>query len=321
MKLKLISKIVLTVLFTSSLMSTVVAQNNEDVVDPNQIDPQIYNAGSLLTKGQFDITMFNSVYTETKNNWLGTDLVGFRTTFATSLIQVTYGVSKNARLNVGVDISLRGSGSSTSSNASQVGRAFGFQNNDSTRYGIAYIAPRVKVSPFKGIKDFSIQSTIIIPFAKNAEGFSNPDGSGNGNLFWLEWNRYTWWTQFFYTYDFGKDKFQLFAEVDLLFRFAKFKTQSSMVDVPISAFLSWFPHKKVTLYVMTQFVPRFVYNDGSPENIDWVVGATYTQSGGGVKYQVSPRLTLELLYTNFWQAVNNGQGSTFNLGLRYVTKR
>jgi len=302
-------------------LENVLAQ--EDEVSANQIetDAQLYNGGSLLAKGQFDVTMFNSLYTETKTNWLGADLKGFRTSFVTSLWQFTYGVSKNARVNVGLDISFRASATSSSSKVPELSRPFEFKNNDSTRYGIAYIAPRVKVSPFKGIKDFSIQSTFIASFAKNPEGFSNPDGSGNGNLYWLEWNRYIWWTQFFYTYQFGKDKFQLFTEVDLLFRFAKFKTQSSMIDLPINAFLSWFPHKKWTVYAMTQFVPRFVYNDGSPENIDWVVGATYTQSGGGIKYQVTPRFNLEFLYTNFWQAVNNGKGNTFNLGLRYVSRR
>lgn len=267
------------------------------------------------------MTMFNSLYTETRSNWKGENLSGFRTTFVTSLFQFTYGVSKNARVNVGLDISFRASATGSSNAISEVGRAFQFKNNDSTRFGIAYIAPRVKVQPFKGVDNFSIQSTFIASFAKKPEGFTNPDGTGNGNLYWLEWDRYIWWNQFFYTKNFGRDKFQLFAEFDLLFRFAKFKTQSSMVDLPISAFFSWFPVKNFTVYVMTQFVPRFVYNDGSPENVDWVIGANYTQSGGGVKYQISPSFNIELLYTNFWQSVNGGKGSTFNLGIRYVSRR
>jgi len=314
--------------FAASLLfvqfiSVGVVSGQEDASSDNQTetDAQIYNAGSLLSKGQFDITMFNSLYTETRTNWLGADITGFRTSFVTSLWQFTYGVSKNARVNVGLDISFRASATGSSNKVSELARPFEFRNNDSTRYGIAYIAPRVKVSPFRGIDDFSIQSTFIVSFAKNPEGFTNPDGTGNGNLYWLEWNRYIWWNQFFYTYLFGKDRFQLFAEADLLFRFARFKTQSSMVDLPVSAFLSWFPHKKWTVYAMTQFVPRFVYSTGSPENTDWVVGATYTQSGGGIKYQITPQFNMELLYTNFWQAVNNGQGSTFNLGLRYVSRR
>jgi len=315
------------IIFLSILLSVAVTafgQNTTEETNTEQqrvSEGQIYNAGSLLQKGQFDLTMFNSLYTETRTNWMGEDFADFRTTFVSSQFQFTYGVSKNARINVGIDINLKSSGKSSSSGVSEVGRAFEFKNNDSTRVGLAYIAPRIKVQPFKGIDNFSIQSTFIIPFSKSPEGFNNPDGTGEGNLFWIEWNRYIWWNQFFYTKDFGRDKFQLFAEVDLLFRFARFKTQSSMLDLPLSAFLSWFPTKKLTIYAMTQFVPRFVLDTGAPENVDWVIGATYTQSGGGIKYQITPSFNIELLYTNFWQAVNNGSGSTFNLGLRYVSRR
>ncbi len=276
----------------------------------NNTNLQLYTAGSLLKKGQLDITLFNSIYTESQSNWMGVDYNGFRTTFASSLLQFTYGVSKNARVNIGIDVNLKSSATNRQDSYTNITTPLRLQNNDSMRFGVAYIAPKIKISPFRGANDFSIQSSFITSFAKHPEG-------GNG-LYWLEWDRHIWWNQFFYSTMFANDKLQLFMEADLLFRFAKRKTQTSHLDLPISAFLSWFPQPKLTIYVMSQHVPRFVYNNGNPSINDWVIGANYTQSGLGLKYQILPSMNLEFLYTNFWRGVNNGTGETFNIGLKYI---
>ncbi|MBL4625020.1 MAG: DUF547 domain-containing protein [Flavobacteriales bacterium] len=301
-----------------SINTAPVADKTPTLIASTGMNLQTYTAGSLLKKGQMDITLFNSVYTETKTNWLGIDYSGFRSTFANSLIQFTYGVSKNARFNVGVDLSLKSSAKSSDNSFSGITAPFKLQNNDTTRAGLAYIAPKIKISPFKGSNDFSIQSTFITSFTQHPEGYSNSDGSGNRNLYWLEWDRYIWWTQLYYTKSFANDKLQLFTELDFLFRFAKRKEQTSHIDLPVSAFLSWFPSKKFTLYVMTQHVPRFVYDTKDPVIADWVIGSNYTQSGVGLKYQIVSSVNIELLYTNFWRSVNGGQGETFNLGIKYV---
>ncbi|MBL4653936.1 MAG: DUF547 domain-containing protein [Flavobacteriales bacterium] len=275
---------------------------------------QTYTAGSLLKKGQIDISMFNNIYSQTKANWAHNNYsTGNRETFTSSLIQFTYGVSKNARFNVGIDLNLKASAISSDTSFSSITTPFRFQNNDSMRAGIAYIAPKIKFSPFKGNNDFSIQSTFIttLPFL-----VKNPEGSDD--LSWIEWDRYIWWTQLFYSKSFAKDKLQLFTELDLLFRFAKWKTQSSHLEIPVSVFISYFPTKKLTLYVMTQHVPRFVFGNNNLATTDWVVNANYTQSGIGMKYQILPSVNIELLYTNFWRSINNGQGETFNLGIKYV---
>ncbi len=273
---------------------------------------QTFNAGSLLKKGQFDFTLFNSVYTESENNWQGVVYKGYRTTFASSLLQVTYGISKNARFNVGLDLNFKASATDTSSDFGHITSPLAFANDSARRVGLAYFAPRIKISPFKGSNDFSIQSQYFLSLAEAPEG--------DGNLYWLEWNRHVWWNQIFYSKLFAQDKFQLFTELDLLFRFKREKNQVSMLDLPMSVFLSYFPTKNTTVYVMTQHVPRFVSNPGLPEINDWPIGANYTQSGIGAKYQFTPQLNIELLYTNFWYGTNTGLGETFNLGIKYLTK-
>lgn len=303
-------------------------QTSESPSNKNKIDTdpalnlQTYTAGTLLKKGQMDFTLFNTLYTETRNNWQGQTFDGYRANFATSLLQWTIGVDKNARFNVGFDLSIRGTGRAAQNTSfGAINRAFLGSNTDSSRFGVGNVGPRIKILPFKGVNNFSVQSSFLFSPSTAPEGRSAT--AQQSGLYWIEWDRYVWWNQFFYTYTFGADKYQLFAELDLLFRFARRDGQVNHLDLPANIFLSYFPTKKITLYAMTQYVPRFagspVYDDnGNNITNDFVIGAHYTASGLGFKYQFSPVLNLELLYTNFWEARNNGLGETFNLGLKYL---
>jgi len=284
----------------------------------NGINLQTFTAGSLLSKGQADFTLFNTIYTESKQLWKGDRISGYRSTFMTHLLQVTYGITKNKRFNIGFDLSFRSSGNSTDSTFSGVAPAFSYTNSPDSRVGITSAGLRVKVQPFKHVADFSIQSTFTVPTIQHPEGLytSNPDE----NLYWADWDRYTWWNQIFYSKTWGK--FQLFTEFDLLFRFRRNESQIGMLDLPTSAFLSFFPTKNITIYAMTQHVHRFT-NDIDPDNpviTDWVIPMNYTASGIGFKYQILSNLNIELLYTNFWRGRNSGLGNTFNLGVKFLTK-
>ncbi|MBN4072881.1 DUF547 domain-containing protein [Crocinitomix catalasitica] len=280
--------------------------------DDGNINLQTFTAGSLLGKGQMDFTLFNSIYTQTKSNWMDVDFSGTRETFVTNLFQFTLGVTKSKRINLGFDLNLRYNGNSTDDSFGKVGHAFAFKNNDSTRFGITAIGPRIKWQPFKKVHNFSIQSTALFPTIRHPEGFTDP--TGVNSLSWADWNRITWWNQFFF--DKTWPKVQIFAEVDLWFRFQRNSSQRSMLDLPWNLFLSWFPTKKLTLYVMTQHVNRFPIEFQA--NTDWVIAMNYTASGGGLKYVLFEGLNIELLYTNFWRAVNSGQGQSFNLGIKYI---
>lgn len=275
---------------------------------------QAYNAGSLLKKGQSDFTLFNTLYTENKKGWKGEDFSGFRTTFVTHLMQWTYGVSKSNNFNIGLDLSFRYSGTSTDSTFKGIGEAFQFKNTPTSRVSFTSAGIRVRWQPFISEKKFSIQSSFTVPTAKFPEG--NSDGSPK--LHWADWDRLTWWNQFFYTKSFGD--FQLFTEIDLLFRFKKYKNQIGMLDIPLNLFFSYFPTSKITLYAMSQHVPRLT-NDVKPfQSDDWVIPSDYSASGLGAKYQITHELNIELLYTNFWRGNNSGLGSTFNVGLKYITR-
>lgn len=296
-----------------NLTSLTDGNNNIEKTIPNvtSTNLQTFTAGSLLRKKQFDITVFNTLYTESKSNWLGTNNNNFRNTFVTHLAQITYGISKNKRINIGLDLNFRYSGTvSNTADFSGISEAFRFTNSPTSRVGLTAVGLRLKVQPFKSVSDFSIQSTIQAPTINNAEG--------NANLYWADWDRITWWNQLFYTKSFGD--FQLFTEIDFLFRFKKYESQIGMLDIPLNVFLSYFPTSKLTIYGMTQHVPRFTNKINPDVQTDWVVPMNYTASGLGAKFQVSSRMNLEVLYTNFWRGTNTGLGNTFNFGIKYISK-
>ncbi|MDB4088665.1 DUF547 domain-containing protein [Flavobacteriales bacterium] len=276
---------------------------------------QTYNAGSLLTKGQYDLTLFNSLYTQSESEWMGIKYSGFRETFASSLIQYTYGITKNARINLGFDIKLASSGrASVDDKFSNISRAFAFKNNDSTRVGIASVGARVKIQPFKSVTNFTMQSSLLISPTAYAEGRA-ADENGNGGLYFLEWDRIQWWNQFFYTKSFNKS--QLFFELDVWYRIGYKKDNATALDLPTTVIYSYFPNSKTTIYGLVSHLLRNQYN---PNNYDDGItsAANYTSAGLGFKYQLTPSLNLELLYSDFLRGKNSGLGNTFSFGLRYV---
>jgi hypothetical protein len=290
-------------------------QNSGTTESTENFNLQTYNAGSLLTKGQYDLTLFNSLYTQSKSEWMGTEYSGFRETFASSLIQFTYGITKNARINLGFDIKLASSGrASVDDKFSNISRAFAFKNNDSTRVGIATIGARVKIQPFKTVSNFTMQSSLLISPTANAEG-RGADGNGNGGLYFLEWDRIQWWNQFFYTKSFNKS--QLFFELDIWYRIGYKKENATALDLPATVIYRYFPNSKITIYGLVSHLVRNQYN---PSNYkDGITSAAnYTSAGLGFKYQLTPSLNLELLYSDFLRGKNSGLGNTFSFGLRYV---
>lgn len=276
--------------------------------EPEAFNPQTYNPGTLLRKGQFDLTLFNSIYTQDRSRWMGQEFSGSRESFYGTAAQFTYGVSENARLNLGIEVNFRASSRSSDSTYGSLFNPFMFTNTDSTRVGVSSVGARVKLNPFEGNNDFSFQSTFYVPTAPSLEG--------NDSLYFLDWDRFIWWNQFFFTKTFGD--FQLFTEADLWFRFRRRAQQRDALDIPLSVFFSYFPTDKITVYGMTQHTTRFKYGLTAQDNDAITTPANWTVYGAGFKYQFNSKLNVELLYSNFWRSENAGLGETFNVGIKYI---
>jgi len=233
-----------------------------------------------------------------------------RETYFNSILQVLYGISKRGKINIGFDANIRSV--LIDSEKRSAFYLFAPPSQTLSRTEFTSIGPKIKFTPFAKINHLSIQSAFWIPLAKNTE--SSP---------WLAYERYTWWTQFFYDKRINTN-FQLFAEIDALIRIPKFDYQPYSICMPASIFISYFPKNSISIYGMLQVSPAFaqeaIYLSGGEIAYGFIMPEYYYAQGGlGCKFQLTKTLEFELLYTNFF-AGNNwaGAGETYNLGLRYL---
>jgi hypothetical protein len=267
---------------------------------------QAYTPSVLLKKGQNEFLLFNNLYTQTafrNENGEKVDL-NQRATYNTLFLTYYHGFSKSARWNLGADVLIK----SVYLDEKQSNPAEVFRLNESVngRTRITAIGPKVKFVPFKNIQKFSIQSAFWFPIGDSLEFKSDRP--------WLDWERFTWWNQFFYDHQISQD-FQLFFSGEILARFQKWweiDASSSIyepvqLNIPLGVFLSYFPTGKTSIYGQFQYAPTIT---------SWP--NYFIQMGLGGKYQITKTLQLEASYTNFVASINNGAGTTYNFGLRYI---
>ncbi len=278
-----------------------------------------FTPSSLLKKGQWDFKLFNNLYTQTKETDADGNVVHtpHRTSFLTTTLEVSHGISKNGRINVGVVLGTR----SAIKNEGGIGDVFHYSNQDlrnegdryAKRAGLTSIAPIIKVSPFRSLSNFSFQTSLSIPLFKEI------------SYGYFDKRSYVWDTKFFFDQSFGNDKFQAFAELDFNYSFGEDAAEASLdstknanerfanesLGLPFSLFLSYFPSDKFTVYINGQ--QYFLVDLGNNYHQD------YTQFGFGIKYQATRKLNIELSHGQFVRGSNYaGLGQTYNLGLRYI---
>ncbi len=287
------------VAITCLAASTVAAQSNV----------QTYTPSVLLPEGQTETGLFNNFYTQEGFRDGSGEFVDVmeQQTYYTGMFQFNYGTSKNARLNLGLDVNFQ-SVRLDPDPASSMFRVLRFEDVPFARTAITGIGPRVKLRPIEKLSGFSVSSAFWIPIADSMENYP-----------FLAWDRFTWWNQFFYDQKLTENT-RLFAETDLLFRLPRYDGQSTILSLPTSIFLSWFPTEKSTLYAMSQYSPEFqrlaeAPGDGSAQ---FFYNSYFLQVGAGAKYQLTRHLQLEFLYTNFAASQNAGAGVTWNLGIKYI---
>ena len=189
-----------------------------------------------------------------------------------------------------------------------------FENNLSdSRSGLAAIAPSIRVQPFASVSNFSLTSSVFLPVFKD-----------EANASYLDKRSIIWETKFFFDKTFGGDKWQVFTEADFGFNFGESSKDAAesgdnvnigerfannSLFLPVSAFLSYFPSSKSTLFVNAQ--QAFLIDLGNEFE------QNYTLLGFGGKYQITDVLNLEASYGKIVRGVNfQGLGNTFSLGVR-----
>ena len=267
---------------------------------------QEFTPSKLLSKGQLDLKMFNNLYSESKGTFNGEKYDKLHEEYFTTTFEVAYGITKSAWLNIGLIANIKSNQiNRDSNNVTSFTRVFQFKNEaNKSRAGLATIAPMIKISPFNINPDygnFSIQSALFIPLF---------DKESKEGVF-LDKKSYVWQNKFFYDKNIG-DKYQIFAEIDATFNLGKKEDSyaNNSMDLPVSVFFSYFPNNKMTIYGMAQHFELIDLGNGFSQN--------FTQTGLGMKFQLTQALNLELLYTKFLFGKNTGLGATYNVGLRYL---
>lgn len=283
-------------------------EDTEDTTTRSNI--QEFTPSKLLNKGQWDIKFFNSLYTQTKSTGAGTgesfDVP--RSSFFTNTTEIYTGVSENSRINVGLVFQIR----ANTYNDQSATSVFNFKNNGvDSRSGFTTIAPSIRVQPFASIPNFSFTSSLYLPIFKDEPGFAYLD------------KRSTFWeTKFFYDKTFGGGDWQIFTEADFGFNFGEKSEDANPAEVnqgerfannslflPLSAFLSYFPSSKSTIFANVQQAFLIDLGNNFEQN--------YTQLGFGGKYQLTKALNVEASYGKFIRGNNfQGLGQTFSIGLR-----
>jgi len=275
-------------LFLSTL--NIIAQ--DDTSDGGSVIQNL-TPSKLIGEGQWDLKLFNNLYTQNESTFASDD--GIRQNFFTSTLEVFTGVSETKRVNVGAIVEYRANG-----------RDFILgdgSNERRTTSGITSIAPAIKFVPFKNLGNFSILSAFSIPLVSN----ENDD-----NGVFLDQNGFTWQNRFFYDYTFPGKKWQLFTELNSELNFGDKEKSfaNNSLNLTPGVFLSYFPSSKFTVLGLAQHSQRLDLGNDFTQN--------FTALGGGAKYQLTNELNVEVLYTNFVRGENTGLGETFNIGLRAV---
>jgi len=254
-----------------------------------------YVVSAAIQKGSIEVKWFNNLYTQrTGSEGNLTD----RSTFLTSSLSFLYGL--NNRFNIGFDLRYRQVRNDNLPSSALGVLSLG--DGPDRRQGITAVGPKIRYAPFEGLSNFSIQSAFL--FATGS------DLAGSSDRPYIDWNGSTWNTQFFNDFSLGNN-FSLFTEVDFLLEDIGSKEDGHLnrFSTPATVILSYFPNPKTTLYALTGFSPYW------QSDFDY-----FAQAGFGAKYQFTPKLELELLYTGFtnkFLSDTGGKAATYNLGLRF----
>ncbi len=266
-----------------------------------------FTPSALLNKGQVEVKLFQNLYTQSsffdpsgKKQELSE-----RSTYFTSLNSFVFGVNSSRRFNVGYDVIVKSVlNADPGSSPLQVFRfaSDGFKS----RTAISSIGPTLKWQPVAKWKRVSLYSHFWIPTAGNLDGSEGtPEGGPEDGPF-LEYQQFQWWNQLFFDRTIWNGDWQVFTSLEAWWRIGN-DSKDHLLQLPIGAFLSWFPSNDLTVYGSTQYTPT----PGS--------GSTYfIQSGVGGKWQFTSSWELEVSYTNFWSGNSSGAGQTFNMGFRFL---
>jgi len=233
---------------------------------PGAADIRGYTPSTLLAPGELEFHFFNNLYTQTESfddDGERRDDDG-RSTYNTAVLTVLRGFGRS--VNLGVDLALKSV------------RDERFPGDRDSRTALALVSPKLKITPFRSVRAFAVETGIHIPAA------SGLDGTESGRPF-LDYGDWQWSVRFFYDRSIGTGWLAYFETGNYL-RFDGDGIGGSVT--PLKVIVNHYPARRWTLYIAAEYAPEWT-GSARPD--------FYTQIGPGVKFSLTPSLELEGLYT------------------------
>lgn len=258
----------------------------------------------LIKKTEVEINLFNSILsaTEYRDDQGTINKLNARTTYMYNILQVSHGVSKTSRVNIGFDVNLISGRIDPDPNTS-VFKVFNSYTTPPSKYAsaISSVALRVRWQPFKNNMNFVIQSSLIIPTVSKDE---KKDLLGQ--------NQVSFSAQFLYSQSLSKHFF-LFGQLSLQYGFSNSRIYSATFT-PLAIYLSYVPTKRMVIFALVNYIPVF------QKNTNWRYQSYALAAGGGLQYSISDNFLINCFYTNTFKGKNYGNYTGYNLGARRLIK-
>jgi len=254
----------------------------------------------MLQNGQFESIFFSSISSANKlrDDKGRLNEFDFRSTYLYNTLQVTYGFSKNGRLNIGLDLNTKVTRIDAIRNSSMF-KVFNSDVYGKSRYasGITSFGPRVRINPSEKNNYFTLQSSILFPTVKEEKEVI------------LGQNQISFLAQFLYNRPLS-NHFFLFSQLGGQYGFKNGNVPSTLIP-SVSGYLNYYIPKRIVIFALINYFPIFSNND------NWSFIASSLQVGGGLQYQFSKKILINAFYTNNVAGNNFLDFDSYTVSLRF----
>jgi hypothetical protein len=263
----------------------------------DQITPAVSSV--MMPKTYTEVLLSNALLTSNSYFSSGRAPIDLnqRNTYLFNVLQITHGLSKSSRFNVGIDLTYR-SGRADSDPDSSPLKIFGSSSKGLIDYerGLTSLGFRARYVPTRN-RNFVIQQIFSVPFSTTSDD----------NVF-LGDSRYAFNTQFLYTQLLGR-KFFLFGQADALIRFAEGDEETDYTN-PIYLFVTYLLNRHLFPFALLGVTNA------------WDSGFSLVRQsfnyGIGLQYQVHTMFNINFFYSDIFAGKNVSRWGTLNLGVRVV---
>lgn len=257
----------------------------------------------LVKKREIELYSFNSFLSSSQfNDKQGNNsaLPGKQLLF-NSLFQVNYGLARNRRFNVGLDVSYRAYRYDLDKSASVFSL---FESNPDNVRSVAYAGPRIRIQPFRKIKNFTYQSYIWIPVAKNSRQAAL--GSTKTN-----------WGHTFFWYRYFNSNIGVFGQANFAFAFPGKNSEEGATTefyLPLTASVSFVATRKDIFFGSLSYS----WTNYDISNVIEGADSDFSQYSLGYQRVISRRFFVNVSYSGTIFSRNAGKWNGFNFGIRYL---